>query len=182
MKRFLLLLLTCTFGSMLHAQQVLPNSQTKIYIVRHAEKESGNDPGLTPAGRVRAGDLVRKLKHKHIRRIYVTQYRRTQMTGDSMRIQLGIDTVHYIADTTGVDLLNKIIAHNDRQHTILVIGHSNTIPKIIRKLGVMNFPQENMADNEFDNLFLVRHKKHKARLTKMKYGMSSQPSAAMHPL
>jgi len=166
----------------LSAQPPLANSRTKIYIVRHAEKESGKDPALTPAGRQRAGDLMRKLKHKHIHHIYVSQFRRTQMTGDSMRIQLGIDTIHYLADTTGEDLLNKIIAHGDQRHRIVVIGHSNTIPNIIRKLGVGNYPTDYIPDNEFDNLFLVRFKKHKALVTKNKYGVASGESASMHQL
>lgn len=149
--------------------------------MRHGEKETGKDPALTVAGRQRAGDLMRKLKDKGITHIYVTQYRRTQMTGDSMRIQLGIDTIHYAADTTGLDLLKKIMAHDDLQSTILVIGHSNTIPKLIQRLGVLNYPQEYIADEEFDNLFLVRYKKHKARVTKDKYGAASGASAGMKP-
>jgi len=176
------LLLICGCASGLSAQPPLANSKTKIYIVRHAEKESGKDPVLTPAGRQRAGDLMRKMKRKHIHHIYVSQYRRTQMTGDSMRIQLGIDTIHYVADTTGEDLLNKIIAHNDQRRRILVIGHSNTIPNIIRKLGVANYPTDYIPDNEFDNLFLLRYKKHKASITKDKYGATSGVSAAMKPL
>ena len=179
MKRFLLSLAMFSCAGIVNAQPPLANSRTRIYIVRHGEKELGNDPALTAAGKVRAGDLMRILKRKDIRHIYVSQYRRTQMTGDSMRIQLGIDTIRYKADTTGVDLLNKIIANGDQRRAILVIGHSNTIPQIIRKLGVMNYPQENIADNEFDNLFLVRYKKHKARVTKYKYGAATGTSAGM---
>jgi len=182
MKRFLLLLIICCCGTGLYAQPVLANKNTKIYIVRHAEKEIGNDPGLTVAGKTRAGDLMRALKNKGIRHIYVSQYRRTQMTADSMRIQLGIDTIHYIADTTGLDLLKKIMAHDDLQSTILVVGHSNTIPKIIRRLGVENYPQEYISDDEFDTLFLLRYKKHKMRVSKDRYGAASGASAGMKPL
>ncbi|MEI9957485.1 MAG: histidine phosphatase family protein [Ferruginibacter sp.] len=53
-------------------------------------KESGKDPVLTKEGNQRAGDLMRTLKDKHIKRIYVTQFKRTQMTGDSLRIQLAL--------------------------------------------------------------------------------------------
>ena len=56
------------------------------------------------------------------------------MTSDSIRIQLAIDTVHYLADTTGNDLLEKIKVHNDVGKTILVIGHSNTIPVKYKKV------------------------------------------------
>ena len=75
---------------------------------------------------------MRTLKNKKIQHVYVTQYRRTQMTSDRIRIQLAIDTVHYLADTTGNDLLEKIKVYNDVGKTILVIVHSNTIPVIIK--------------------------------------------------
>ncbi len=39
------------------------NAATRVYIVRHAEKESGKDPVLTPGGFKRAGDLARALKN-----------------------------------------------------------------------------------------------------------------------
>src|SRR5258705_13439446 len=81
---------------------------TKIFIVRHAEKETGNDPLLTPAGNKRAGDLMRALQNEGIQKIYVSQFRRTQNTGDSLRIQLKIDTVHYAADTLCDKLINTI--------------------------------------------------------------------------
>ncbi len=117
-------------------------ANTNIYLVRHAEKENGNDPLLTEAGRKRAGDLARALKDRNIQRVYVTKYRRTQMTADSMRLLLGIDTVHYLADTTGEDLFNKVKKNNDLGKAILVIGHSNTIPKIIRSIGSPGLPRE----------------------------------------
>jgi hypothetical protein len=50
---------------------------TKIFIVRHAEKETGKDPLLTAAGNARAGDLMRVLQNEGIQKIYVSQYKRT---------------------------------------------------------------------------------------------------------
>lgn len=155
------------------------NAVTKVFIVRHAEKESGKDPVLTPAGNARAGDLVRALKDEGVQKIYVSQYRRTQMTADSMRIQLGIDTVHYVADTVCDNLISAIMEHRDFGKTILIVAHSNTIPHIIRKLGVADFPYKDIPDAEFDNLFLVTYKKEKAKLKVMKYGAKSGASAAM---
>jgi phosphohistidine phosphatase SixA len=151
----------------------------KIYLVRHAEKEKGDDPLLTEGGNKRAGDLLRTLKNKNIRRIYVTEYKRTQNTGDSLRIQLGIDTVHYVADTTGEDLARKIIEHNDVNAAILVIGHSNTIPKIIQRLALPGYPRDYIPDKEFDNLFLLQFKNGEPSLERMKYGASSGSSATM---
>jgi phosphohistidine phosphatase SixA len=152
---------------------------TKIFIVRHAEKEAGKDPLLTAAGNARAGDLKRTLQNEGIQKIYVSQYRRTQNTGDSLRLQLKIDTVHYAADTLCDNLINAIMEHSDFGKTILIIGHSNTIPQIIRKLGVTDYPYGDIPDNEFDNLFMITYKKEKAKLKKMKYGAKSGASAAM---
>lgn len=154
-------------------------NKTKIYLVRHAEKQSGNDPVLTENGNKRAGALLQALKNKGITHIYVTQFKRTQMTGDSLHIQLGIDTVQYKADTTGEDVLNKILSHNDAGKTILIIGHSNTIPKIIRQLGAADFEPVNIPDAEFDNLYLMTFKKKKVTVKKMKYGEASSGSARM---
>ena len=152
---------------------------TKIFIVRHAEKEAGKDPLLTAAGNARAGDLMRALQNEGIQKIYVSQYRRTQNTGDSLRLQLKIDTVHYAADTVCDNLINAIMEHSDFGKTILIIGHSNTLPQIIRKLGVTDYPYGDLPDNEFDNLFVISYKKDKPKLKVMKYGAKSGASAAM---
>ncbi len=177
MRYLLFILAIISFETKLIAQQTTP--VTRIYIVRHAEKETGNNPVLTAAGIIRAGDLMRALKNEGVQKIYTSRYRRTQMTGDSMRIQLGIDTVHYAADTVCDDLVNTIMQHGDFGKTILIIAHSNTIPKIIRKLGVLDHPQADIPDNEFDNLFLITYKNEKARVKVMKYGARSGDSAPM---
>ncbi len=157
-------------------------AQTKIYLVRHAEKDTGNNPQLTAAGRKRAGDLLHILQNKNVQRIYATQFKRTQQTGDSLRIQLHIDTLLYKADTTGESIYNKIIAAGDGGKTILIIGHSNTVPKIIRRLGAADFPAKDIPDNEFDNLYLLTYKKGKVKVEIKKYGDASGTSAKMQPL
>ena len=92
-------------------------------------------------------------------RIYVTAYRRTQNTGDSLRTQLGIDMAHYLSDTSCTDLLNKIKASNDGKNAILIIRHSNTLSTIILNSGITDYPSEEISGNEFDNLFLIQFKK-----------------------
>lgn len=178
MRSILLFLLFITsLASCVPAKWFGDNS--KIYLVRHAEKASGKDPLLTDEGNKRAGNLLRFLKDSGIRRIYVTEYKRTQNTGDSLRIQSGINTVHYSSDTTYTDLLSKLKANHDLDKPILIIGHSNTIPLMIRKLGIPSYPTQNIPDNEFDNLFLLTFRKGTATLKKMKYGAASGKSALM---
>jgi hypothetical protein len=186
MKNVIMVLTCCLLQQFVFGQ--LPagvSRKTTIYFVRHAEKESGNDPVLTANGKKRAGDLMRALKNKHVKRIYVTQFKRTQMTADSMRIQLGIDTVQYQANENGIDLFNKIAAHGDFGRTILIIGHSNTIPDHIKKAGVVNYPLTDIPDAEFDNLYKVYYKRGflfrplKAYVKLSKYGDPSASSATM---
>ena len=186
MKIFIPLLLLVFIQKTAIAQ--MPNgvaAKTNLYFVRHAEKEAGTDPVLTTNGNKRAGDLMRTLKDKNVQRIYVTQYKRTQMTADSMRLQLGIDTIHYNADENGIDLFNKIAAHGDFNKTILIIGHSNTLPDYIKKAGVINYPQANIADAEFDNIYKVYYKRpflsnaFKVHIKQGKYGAALGVSAAM---
>lgn len=178
--RIILFLVLAAIGLPGYAQSTGFGNKATIYLVRHAEKLTGKDPLLTEQGNKRAGDLMRALKGKNIQHLFVTEYKRTQNTGDSLRIQLGIDTIHYLSDTSCIDLFQKIKKSNSMNNCILIIGHSNTIPLIIRKLGVVGFPAGDIPDNEFDNLFLVTFKKGKPSLKKTKYGSASGASATMH--
>jgi len=177
MKYLLIFLAAITLQNSGFAQQ--ESAVTKIFIVRHAEKESGKDPDLTPAGHARAGDLMRALQNEGVQKIYVSQYKRTQQTADSMHIQLKINTVQYPADTLCDNLVNTIMENGDFGKTILIIAHSNTIPQIIRKFGVTDYLYGDIPDNEFDNLYMITYKKEKAKLKKIKYGAKSGASAGM---
>lgn len=169
------LLFLCCLLIVLQNETMAQAFTGKIYIVRHAEKVTpGDDPVLTVAGNKRAGDLMRKLKSKGLKRIYVTQFKRTQLTADSLRIRLRIDTVHYYHDNYD-KLLKSIRVHHDAGRTILIIAHSNTIPTIIRRLGVRNYPLADILDWQFDNLFLVTFPGGVAKVNKYKYGATSFP-------
>ena len=179
--KYLFLLLGCSFfANAVIAQNNPPLTKPgKIYIVRHAEKLNGDDPLLTEEGNKRAGDLMRILKNKKISRIYVSEFKRTQNTGDSLRLQLGIDTIQINADTSCTSLLDAIAQHNDWNKSILIITHSNIIQKVIYKLGITDFPQENIPAAEFDNLYIVSVKKKKTVLKHLKYGKPSGTSEMM---
>jgi broad specificity phosphatase PhoE len=144
-----------------------------FYIVRHAEKDTGTNPALSDAGKKRAGDLYRQLKNKKIDIIFVSQYRRTGMTADSLRIYQKIKTVEYTADLTAASLFDKIKLNAGKARNILIVGHSNTLPVIIRKAGVDHYTAKEIPDNEYDNLFIVKQKKGKPSLKIKKYGTAS---------
>ncbi|MFZ4771983.1 MAG: SixA phosphatase family protein [Ferruginibacter sp.] len=158
------------------------STKTRIYLVRHAEKASDgtNNPPLTIAGFKRAGDLARQLQHNAIQRIYVTQYQRTQLTADSLQLLAAIDTLHYLAEENGQELFLKMRQQHDFGHRVLIVGHSDTVPDYLIKLGVANYSADNIPATEFDNLFLFYYKRNfplwgkwRAHLKKTKYGNPS---------
>ncbi len=154
------------------AQEKFLLKKGSVYIVRHSEKEAGTDPVLSNKGYLRTGYLVSVFnynkKENAIDRIYVTQFRRTQLTADSMRLQLNVDTVHYVADNSGEGLL-KVLNKYKGDQNILVIGHSNTIPVILRRLGI-DHVTITINDPEYDNLFMIRYRKGKPVLYKRRFG------------
>jgi len=79
------------------------------------------------------------------------------------------DTIHYRADNSGDDLLQKL-SKKKKPGNILIIGHSNTIPGILKRLGVTALDISEIPDNEYDNLFVVTVKNKKVSLKWLKYG------------
>ncbi|MFZ4059397.1 MAG: histidine phosphatase family protein [Ferruginibacter sp.] len=176
MKQYWLVCIICWSIQIAHAQIIFNKGTTTIYFVRHAEKEKGTNPILTEAGKQRAGDLFRLLRNEPIKRIYVTQYQRTALTADSLRILGHIDTTHYWADTTGISLKQQITEHKDWGKTLLVIGHSNTIPAVIKAMGYTAEPIE-IADNAFDQVFILTIKKRRITLKRRLYGLPPTATA-----
>lgn len=139
-----------------------------IFLVRHAEKDAGDDPRLSAAGRVRAGHLVSALEGKSIHKIFVTQYRRTQETADSLRVNMRVDTFHYMADATGEALLKTLEKHQVKNDNILIVGHSNTIPILLGRLGIT--VPVTISDNEYNTLYLIKYVKGEPMLFRKKFG------------
>jgi phosphohistidine phosphatase SixA len=131
-------------------------AQPAVFIVRHAERAdagttpmAGADPNLSDAGVARARSLAAMLKDAGITAIFITEYKRTQQTAAPLATALGLSPVTIpSADTAG--LVAKVKASPGN---VIVIGHSNTVPAVIKGLGV-DAPVV-VAESEFDNLFIV---------------------------
>lgn len=143
---------------------------TTVIVVRHAEKniEPNNpDPDLSPAGQTRAQELARVVGSMPIDAVYATNFKRTQETVKPTAEKLGKSTIVIDAKQTS-DLINRIVTAN-RGQTILVAGHSNTVPEIIKALGGESVPE--IPDSEYDNLFIVTiYKFGRAKVVKLKFG------------
>ena len=139
-----------------------------IYLVRHAEKDTGDNPRLNAAGRLRAGYLVAALDGHSPNKVFVTQYRRTQETADSIRFKMKVDTVHYPADASGEGLIKSLHKHHIKNEKILIIGHSNTIPILLGRLGISK--PITIGEKEYNIMYLIKYVKGEPILFKKKFG------------
>jgi phosphohistidine phosphatase SixA len=134
------------------------SAQSTIFFVRHAERaDSGGgeapkmatDPDLSDAGRARALSLATVLKDAKITAIFTTEYKRTQQTAAPLARALGLTITPVSSkDMAGLVKQLKAVAGN-----ALVVGHSNTVPDVIKALGAP--PPPAIPDDEFDNLYVV---------------------------
>ena len=148
MKRFASLLLVLALFVLFVSATA---AQSTIFVVRHAEKaeSGGNDPDLSEAGRARAESLAKMLKNANITAIYATEFKRTQQTATPAAKALGLALTIVPAKDT-VTLSAKL---RDLHGNALVVGHGNTIPDLIKALGVETLV--NIAETDYDNLFVV---------------------------
>lgn len=136
-------------------------AQRLVYVVRHAERADGGapaaqmgatkpDPPLSEAGKARADKLASMLSVSGITAIYATEFIRTQQTAAPVAAILRLKTT-VMASGSSADLVARMKADHPND-IVLVVGHSNTIPEIIKALGG---PPVTVADDEYDKLFLV---------------------------
>ena len=125
-------------------------SQSTVFIVRHAEKaDDSKDPELSEAGRARAEALANMLRDSKISVIYTTEFKRTQQTAAPLAKALAL-TVTTLPAENQAALVAKL---RTSTATSLVVGHGNTIPDIIKALGITE--PVNIPDRDYDNLFVV---------------------------
>ena len=127
-------------------------AEPAVFLARHAEKaQSGDpkDPDLSEAGRARATALATVLKDAGITAVYATEFKRTQETAEPLARALGLTTVI----VPGKDTQALAARLKRAQGNALVVGHSDTVPEILKALGVAAPPS--IADADYDNLFVL---------------------------
>jgi broad specificity phosphatase PhoE len=129
-------------------------AQKLVFVVRHAERADAGmpaqtDPPLSLAGEARALKLAAMLADAGVKDIFATELKRTQDTAKPIAIETGV-VVEEVASKDTALLIAKIKSHpND---VVLVVGHSNTLPTILKALAGVDVT---IAENEYDNLFVV---------------------------
>jgi 2,3-bisphosphoglycerate-dependent phosphoglycerate mutase len=145
---------------------------TTLILIRHGERNnpaSGDPPGgpsLNGDGKARAKLLVHVLGQTGIKAIYTSNFIRTQEMAKPLTALLAPITSVKLDDPVQI---KKHILLNHAGKTILVIGHSNTVPALINLFTGGHLPD--IDDPEFDNMFVLTSlNSGKAFVTRLKYG------------
>ena len=127
------------------------NAAPVVFIVRHAEKASngGNDPDLSVQGRKRADALAQVLKDSKITSVLVTEFKRTQETAAPTARAAQVSPTVVPASDIGA-LVQKLRALNGNA---LVVGHGNTIPDLLRALGIAT--TVSIPEDDYTEIFAV---------------------------
>ncbi|MCD6012708.1 MAG: phosphohistidine phosphatase [Flavipsychrobacter sp.] len=145
----ILLVLISVALTPLHAQQ---NKPVTIILLRHAEKElTGKDPALTEKGKQRAQRLKTTLAAWKPDLFYSTATTRTMQTLTPLATQYGkpIQTYSAADQHTFAQLLKQ-----QAGKTIVVVGHSNTIPQLVNVITGKD-TYTDLPDDEFGRIFIV---------------------------
>lgn len=135
-------------------QAETPANALDIVIVRHAEKatDAGDDPSLTDAGRARAAALAHALADAPVVAVYSTPFARTRETARPTATAHGLAVTTYDAREPADALAVRLLAAHDTG-TVLVVGHSNTVPAMAAALCGCDVPS--MEETEYDRRLVV---------------------------
>ena len=131
---------------------------TVVILVRHAEKaaEPGADPRLSADGEQRARALAEALRGSGVQAVVTSQFQRTRATAAPLATALGItpDVVPASGDVAmHARQVAELVLSRHAGRTVLVVGHSNTIPAIVRALG--GEATGDIPDPVYDRMYVV---------------------------
>lgn len=149
-----------------------------IVVVRHAERETGQgDDSLSAIGRARAEKLVFVLQDVGITHVLTSDRKRTVETAGPLMKARGLQPTAIPIEEAmgGADPAERQVARTAEavkslpaNARVLIVGHSNTVPLILKALGVAQ--AVTIPDAEFDNLFVVAPRPDGApTLTRLRY-------------
>lgn len=123
---------------------------TTIIVVRHADR-AGTADSLSTAGVQRANDLAQATRMANLRAIYVTDTRRSRDTATATAAMAHVTPEVYSAKE--YDELVKRVLKDHAGQSVLIVGHSNTVPDIIRAAGGPQVAE--IGENEYTGLYII---------------------------
>ena len=138
-----------------------------MLLVRHADREPGMDQ-LSTAGIEGAQRLANVLADAGVTAIYQTQYERTQQTAAPLAASIGLTPIQL--DAGDSDAVARDIRKHRLGQSVLVVGHSNTVPAVVKALGGAVI--SDFAEDDFGNLLVLQRCDcfvERVRLTRLRY-------------
>ncbi|HIG30471.1 MAG TPA: hypothetical protein EYQ50_22805 [Verrucomicrobiales bacterium] len=148
-------------------EEVTAKEPLVVFLVRHAEKaDAGNDPELTPSGKMRAMKLAEVLRDSRIEHVHSSDFIRTRNTAAPIAARLGLKVQHY--DPNDLPVLVAKLRKAEGRH--LVVGHSNTTPRAVKLFGGES-GSAIYEKSEYDRLYIVTiDEEGKASTVLLRYG------------
>lgn len=131
---------------------------TTVILVRHAEKGSTPpaDPPLTSAGQARAEAIAALLARAGVTAsvdaVYASPYERTRETARPLATRAGVPISAY--DPRDSEAIANRVLSEHAGGTVLVVGHSNTLPSLVQAFGGERSAPP-IEDDEYDNLYVL---------------------------
>jgi phosphohistidine phosphatase SixA len=152
-----------------------------VILVRHADIDIPPAPGpdeqipLNAAGRARAEALARVAGAAGVTTVFTSAALRTKQTAAPLAASLGLEPK---AAPNSFTQFTAAVLSDAAGPTILVVGHSTTVPQLIAALGTQ-FPAPPISG--FDDLCVVTVvAPNQAGVVRFKYGAGADSAAAFH--
>lgn len=145
-----------------------------IYLVRHTEKvvDGSQDPDLTGLGERRAIAFAELLRGKPVTHVFSTPYIRTRRSALPTATEHGLEIEEY--DPSDPEALVSTL--KTLTGTILVTGHSNTIPGLVNLLTGASFAD--LDESVYDHVFIVSLNKSGSAQLRLEYTEPRTPPPA----
>ena len=133
-----------------------------IFLFRHSEKLTGNDPHLTDAGKQRAQQLVSLLSKVQPTAVFSTDYNRTIETATPIAEHFNITIQSY--DSRDLAAFKHTVLAQDG--VVVIVGHSNTTAELAKLIAQIDV--EKMPETEFNRYFILQSEAQGYQLSDMK--------------
>ncbi len=148
---------------------------TVVYLVRHTEKVTDveSDPPLSAMGAARAVSLARDLASAGIDRVLSTPFERTRATATPFAQQkdIKIESMEVSGLEAHIEEMASIVEASPGLK-FLIVGHSNTVPLVIARLGG---PQIEINEDQYGDLFVLTIDESSVEFRRQRYGDLGEP-------
>ncbi|AOW19863.1 SixA phosphatase family protein [Urechidicola croceus] len=153
---FLILIFSFSLNSIFSQETSQNNtkSTTTYYLIRHSEKDLSNptnsNPDISEKGQERAEKWAELFQNINFDAIYSTDYNRTKQTAEPTSIHNELTTIIYDLKNFDFDKFKT----ETKNKTVLIVGHSNTIPVFANKF-INEEIYEQIEEKNYSNLYII---------------------------